>query len=153
MKLHGQEINALQEREIVFSRPNGDITFKVRGVVTFEDYTGKFPKPEPPTRSYPDGREESDHEDLAYVKDLGAWVHGQTAWLIVESLKVTEGLEWDTVDVNDYHTYGNYESELLASGFTMMDINRIVNEVNIVNGFSQEMVEGARKSFLPTAGQ
>ncbi len=71
--------------------------------------------------------------------------------MILESLKATPNLEWESVNPSDPKTWGGYENELVDAGFSIPEISRVIDCVFDANGLNQKKIDEATKRFL--AGQ
>jgi hypothetical protein len=144
MLLNGQKINALNIVPVVIPRTQGDIVFKCGPV---DD--SKFPivKPTPPKRTYADGKIVFDYKDPKYVQQVYDWCSRKTEWEFLESISYTTGLTFETVN-SDPATWKNVIQELLESGFTSYEVNRIEEGVREALGLNEQKVEEAFKRFL-----
>ena len=68
--------------------------------------------------------------------------------MILKSLEATEGLEWETVKMDDPETWLNYEKELKDSGLSPIEVGRIVGICMSANGLDERKMEAARDAFL-----
>ncbi len=148
MKLRGKKLSNTNLEICIIPRGNGeDIVFKCQAVIDMDDFDKLCPEPKIPIRRVRDQKIE-DVEDPLY-KGLSA-LHAEKRinYLILKSLEATEDLEWETVNMSDSETWKNYQKELKDSGFSMIEINRIVQSVMIANCLSESRLEEARKAFL-----
>ena len=153
MKYKGQKIEGPNEEIIIIPRGTGDdIVLTARAVLDFKEFDDLITVPKPPMRMT---RGESKHtpllNDPKYKKEMDLYNQLRLSWLILTSLKATEDLEWETVDMFDSGTWNNYDEEMRDSGFSNVEIGRIIDGVMIANSLSQEKIDEARKHFL--AGQ
>jgi hypothetical protein len=103
---------------IIIPRPEEDLVFHARGVEDFEEFEKLCPPPEPP-------------------------------YMVVKGLSEgTPDLEWETVSLENHHTWTKYREELRESGLSDIEVNRIVAGVMRANSLSEVAVEQARKRFL-----
>lgn len=160
MKLNGQVIDATYRKDVVFERTEvidgkvetRSITLTVQGITNEDEFDKLCPKPLPPAIKDKYGNVRYDLNDIKYKTAVMEWATMKADWLIITSLRATEGLEWETVDYSNPDTWHNYKSELTSAGFTQNEIARILMASNEVNGFTPEMIEAASKSFLPQTG-
>jgi hypothetical protein len=147
MKLHGvkPEANVVTE---VFTRPNGNIVFKMRPVIGSEDFVKLCPEPVPPRIVRAGIGETENVEDPDYkaavLKHNGYYFN----WMILQSLDATPGLEWETVDRADPETWGNYRKELSEANMSEAEIGRLVGGVLEANGLDSDKIDRAKKAFL-----
>lgn len=66
----------------------------------------------------------------------------------MKSLEATPDLEWENVDVEDPNTWNNFRQEMTDSGFSAIEINRVIAECLNVNALNEEKIEEARQRFL-----
>lgn len=150
MKLHGKTIVPAEPEVIVIPRQKEDIILYARPVLSFDDYEKLNPKPMPPEIVKPGGEKSYAINDETYTKKLREWANKKTAWMILESLSATDGLVWDTVDLNNPETW-DPEAELKQSGFSDLEIAKIITTVLNASGLSEKRIETATQSFLAGA--
>jgi len=148
MKIQGRIISGPKETIVAIPRDDGDIIFKLRAVLTFDEFDVLCPEPVAPTRVYKDGRKELDIENADYVKLSGERASKRWDWMILKSLSATEGLEWETVDMAKPDTYTNYLKELNGAGFTTYEIQKIIQGVIDANGLDETKYKEARERFM-----
>lgn len=149
MKINGKKIAGPNIEIVVLPRGDGEnLVFKAQAVLNSDDFDKICPRPEPPVRVGKGGIKVQNIEDLGFKAELLQYGEMRMAWIILQSLKATEGLEWETVDLSDPSTWKNYNSELKDSGLAEMEISRIINCVFDANSLNEEKVKAARDSFL-----
>jgi hypothetical protein len=149
MKLNGKKIEGPNIEIVVIPRGDGDdIVFKAKAVLEMAEYNKLYPIPEPPTVMRPGGKMSKDFEDKTYIQAITQYSSNQTHWMILQSLKATEGLEWETVDMADPNTWANYQTELKESGFNVQEINKIIDGVLAANCLDEKKIEAARNRFF-----
>jgi hypothetical protein len=148
MKLKGQIITPPSPRAIIVPRDEGDLIFHAKPIIDFDEFEKICPMPDPPLIQYPDGGQKKDYDDLIYRKAVLAWSRQRTDWIVLTSLSVTEGLEWDTVDLNKPDTYKNYMEDFKKSGFSIAEVDYIIKQVLDVNSMDESKFDEARKRFL-----
>lgn len=151
MLLNGKKLYIPNEEVIAIPRGDTSFIFKATPVVDYDDLEKLCPRPVPPVRLFAGGTKQQNVEDPTYLKAVDLWSQRRVQWMICKSLLATEGLKWESVSFDDPETWGNYDSELKAAGFSDFEINRIVDGVIAACGMSQSRVDEATKSFL--AGQ
>lgn len=148
MKLNGQKIIGPNEEIIIIPRGNGeDLIFKARAVIDVDLFEKIYPTPVPPKVMKRGGEQVQDFNDKDYLKSLDQYGAVRWAWIIVQSLKATESLEWETLNENDASSCLNWKRELMDSGFSFMEINRIEAGVLAANCLSEKRLEEARQRF------
>jgi len=151
MKLHGKNLEEPPVTTVVIPRPNGDLVFQAKPVLNSDEFNEIMPRPEPPERLHKGGQKQKLVDDPRYKEDLSEWIKAKTDWTIIQSLSATEGLEWETVDMNDPKTWGNYNQELIDAKLLPTEIAKITDAVFEAIGLDQAKIEEATKRFL--AGQ
>jgi len=149
MKLNGKTLIKPNIELIVIPRGDGeDIVFKAQGVNDTTVFENLCPLPEPPTRVYPGGRKAQDVTAPEYLKKMAEHNTLRFHFMMLESLKVTDSLEWETVDMGRPETWKNYTDELTAAGLTNTEVNMVVNGVLAANCLNEDRIEEARQRFL-----
>lgn len=151
MKLLGQTFDAPNEEVLVLIRKGKDLVFKASAVLDFDNFDAMCPRPTPPKVFKPGGVADNDTEDVGYLQQLDNWSKLRTSYMIIQSLKATDGLEWDTIKDDDPSTWGNFREELKKAFFSDREIMLIINSVWAANGMDDNKLDEARKRFL--AGQ
>lgn len=147
MKLHGKRIDVAIET-LVLPRRSGNLVFRAKAVTSYEAFEKLCPHPVPPMiqrKGQPAAQDPTDKEYLKKMEEYGTY---RTNWMILESLKATEGLEWETVEENNPGTWGNYSKELEASGLGQVEIMKIINLCIDANGLNEKKIEAATQAFL-----
>lgn len=153
MKLHGEVIDIPNVKIIPIVRDTGTIILKAAPIRSFEDFAKICPVPEPPVREIPGKGLVPMVDSKEYQLTLEVRNRQLLEYMVIKSLEATEGLTWDSVDMNDPSTYKNYVTELLESGFTQVEITRIVQTVMAANSLDEEAIDRARETFLAGARQ
>jgi len=149
MKLQGKKIEGANEMVIVTPRASSDdIVFKARAVLDFTPFEKMCPPPSPPTRMLPGGKEIQNLKDRGYLEQVSNYSIQRLSWIVLTSLEATEGLEWEKVDLEDPSTWNNFREELTDSGFSDVEIDRIVSDCIAINALSDSKIEEARERFL-----
>lgn len=148
MRINGKTIERKDCEIIVFPRREGRIVIKAKPVLDYEDFNNLCPKPEPPSVMKPGGKVFRNIEDKKYNEELGEWASKRVLWQVLESLKATEGLEWDEIKLDDSDTWLKLPEELKAAGFSDIERNKIFETVFMASGLSEARIEEATKSFL-----
>jgi len=149
MKIKGRKIDKPNIEIIVIPRGDGEsIVFKAQAVLDYEPFRKLCPAPEAPRRMLPGGVMQENIEDKDYLLKLGEYQTLRMAWVMLESLKATEDLEWETIKADEPSTWANFTKELEESKFSNAEIQMIVDGVAAANALDEEKIEAARKSFL-----
>lgn len=149
MRIKGQKISGPNEEYIVFPRGNNEpIVLTARAVLDMGDFDRLCPRPTPPIIRMKSGDRIEDLKDAKYQAKLEDYSSKRMAYLVLKSLEATEELEWETVQLHDPSTWLNYQSELKNSGFSDIEVNRIIVGVMNANCLNDAKLEEARKTFL-----
>lgn len=150
MKIGGREIKGPMEEVIVLPRGEGedDIVFKAKAVLDAKRYRELCPEPKPRKMIKRGVGEVDDLDNPSYKAAVDEHNKLYTAFLVIESLKSTEGLEWDTVDDEDPSTWQNYEEDLKNAGFSDFERARILAGVMAANALNENTIKQARERFF-----
>lgn len=151
MKVQGRQVTAPSTRTIAIPRDDGPIVFKAAPVLDFKIFEALCPPPKAPWIQKPGEAQVRNPEDPTYKEAVSNWARQKTAWMFIQSLNATEGIEWETVKADSPDTWLGYTNELQASGLTQGEIAAIMNAIIEVCGLNQQKIDEATKSFL--AGQ
>lgn len=152
MKIKGQRLSAPSVAVIPVIRNNEEYIFQVQPVLDYTDFETLCPHPKAPILKKPSG-EVSDVTDPAYIKLMEKWAQKMTSWMMIKSLEATEGLEWETVKLNEPDTWVLWDKELMDSGLTARELNKLVLAIMDVCGLNEAKVEEARQRFLASRAQ
>ena len=147
MKLNGEKPQPCEPVPVVFPRGNKTIVLMC-GIVDFTEFEERVKRPTPPIKHLPQGVDVPDFTNKTYLAALDDYGKLKVCWMVLDSLRATEGLEWDTVELDLPETWSNYATELNEGGFSDNDIIRIVHTIQEANGLSAERIEEATKDFL-----
>lgn len=154
MRLHGQKIIGPNVEIIVIPRGNGeDIVFKARAVLNIDDFDVIYPPPKPPAVMKRGGEKSQDFNDKDYLKAMDQYGLTRWSWIVIQSLKATETLEWDLVDEKDPNTWHKWKQDLIESGFNFMELGRIEAGVMTANCLNETKLEEARQRFIHSQAQ
>jgi len=149
MKIAGKKIEGRNVELIVLPRPLGtNIAFKAEAVLSMDRFNKLVTEPQPPQRIVAGGAKVANVNDAGYKTQILDFQAKRLAFLVLESLKATEQLEWETVKEDDPNTWTNWEKELADSGFSAIEIGRIRTGVFSANCLNEALIEAARDSFL-----
>lgn len=147
----GKKIETPNIEIVVIPRVNGNIVIKAKAVLDYTEHDALNPRPEPRKLTRPGQTPIDELDSPKYQALLNDWGRKKMDWMIIQSLKATEELAWETVNDNDSETWSNYQKELEEACFTPQEIMRIVDCVLVANGLNQTKIDEATKLFL--AGQ
>jgi len=149
MKINGKKLDGPNYDILAFPRVGGDIIIKIQCVLDYTPFTDMIELPIAPKiqlRGQKDWK--PNVEDPKYNEAIGKYSELKTHWMVLKSLEINDDLEWETVDMADTETWGNYVKELEESGFADMHIAKIINSVASINGLNDDMMEAAKERFL-----
>jgi hypothetical protein len=149
MKIAGKKIEGRNTEIIVLPRPLGeDIVLRAEAVLSLDNFHKLCNEPKPPMQIRPGGIQVANVTDPGYKEQLNLYQARRLAYLILESLKATPDLEWETVKEDDPGTWTNWETELLDSGLSAIEIGRIRTGVFTANCLNEALIQEARETFL-----
>jgi len=149
MRYKGKKVEGRNTELLVLRRPNGKtMAFKCEAVADYTEFEKLCPTPEPPEVLKPGGVRERNLKNPAFIKTLEEWAGKKTDWTVLKSLEASPEIEWDTVDMKDPSTWTNYRKEMAESGFTEIEIARVLTTVGVANCMDDGMLEAAREDFL-----
>jgi hypothetical protein len=151
MKIKGVELKGLNKDFIVFQRNGDDVVITAQAVPDYKEFDKRVETPVPPKITKPGGLAELNFSDPKYNQAVSEYAELRTNFIIVYSLRATEGLEWDTVDYDKPNTWKNWRKDLLNADFTETDLLHIMKLVVKVNSLTDAMMDAARQDFLRRA--
>ncbi len=152
MKIAGKKIEGVNTEIVVIPRGEGEpIVFTCKAVLDMKPFDKLCPMPKPPMVVKPGGKRYEDTESPSYKAQIDINARQRMNYMILKSLEATEGLEWETVNLSDPSTWDNYTQELMESGFSQIEILRIVNTAASANCLDEGRLERARNDFLAGA--
>lgn len=153
MKMNGKILEPIIE-VMVIPRQTGDLVFKAKPVNDYDIFDKLCPVPKPPmVLRKGESIQTPDLDDDEYKEAVKQYNDRRVNWMMLESLKATDGLEWSTVNYNDPTTWDNYKKELVESGLTAADAIRIFNLVIDACGLNQKKIDEATKAFLASQAE
>ncbi len=148
MKIKGKRLESTNEVTIVLPRYNGeDIIFKAKVILDYPNLDKFLTKPEAPSILIR-GKQEKDYDNKGYKTKLQKNYEHRLNYMVLLSLAATEGLEWETVDMEKPETWGNWETELKDAGIPNSEVIYIFNKIQEVNSLDQDKLDEARERFL-----
>jgi hypothetical protein len=148
MKIKGRKILGANREIVAIPRGEGqDIIFIAEAVLDHKPFDKLCPVPKPAIKKI-GGEDIPDLNDKNYQRRVHQYSERKTAWLVLTALRATEGLEWEQVDLNNPSTWVYFRQELNDSGFSDIEINRIINGALSAQGLNEYKIEEARNRFL-----
>jgi hypothetical protein len=149
MKLKGYKPTDPNIEIVVIPRGDGnDFVFKAQAVLDLEPFEKMCPMPTPPYLIHKDGTEGLDIEDPQFQQKLKDYSLLKSSWMVIQSLKATPDLEWETVKASEPDTWKNWIDELKDFKLGEYEISLILNAVHSANGLDESKIDAARKRFL-----
>ncbi len=148
MKYKGQTVKGSNQEVIPIPRPDGDIVFIATAVKNWSEFDKLVPEPTPPQVIKPGGSKMEDRKDPKYKKLLQEWAEEKSNYLVVQSLKDSPDVEWETIDLENPETWSNWKTELEEAGFTEIEVSRVMVGVMRANSLDEKMIDEARANFL-----
>ena len=147
MKIAGKAIEQKAIVEVFIPRPTEPLLFRFKPI-NEKDFDKIMLIPSPPKKRVKGGAIEFDINNPVYDAGVKDYVNKKTAWMFLESISATEGLEWDTVDLKNAGTYLNWEKELEDDGFNERERMLLWNGFSEANMLDEKKIEEARARFL-----
>lgn len=147
MKIKGQRPASPQPVIVVIPRGDDDIVITCNPVFDFEPFDKLYPMPKAPVIRHASGERVEDVNDVKFQDKVMTRSRRRTAWLILESLKGTPELEWETIDPSDPATWENVYKELKDAYFSDMELNHILQGVIQASAMDETRLVEARKRF------
>ena len=119
MKLNGKKIEGPNVEVVVIPRRTGNLVFKAQSVLDYDVFDAVCTTPKPREIIKPGGERTLAFNEQAYLDAMNKWASKKTDWMVLKSLEATEGLEWETVNMDDPDTWNNYQEELKAASLML----------------------------------
>ncbi len=148
MKFLGIKIEKPEPLPLVIPHNGTEIVFLAQLVDNYDEFDRLVKRPKPPKKLLAGGKEESDFKDEDYLKAVNDWSDKRSIWMFIESLSVTEDIEWELVDRQDPNTWLKFDEELKSAGFSSPVIERIKMLCFKACGLDQKMIDEATERFL-----
>lgn len=132
---------------VVIPKGGVNIVFKAKAVRDYSRFEAMVPMPVPPIIQTVGEPNRPDFTDPMYISQSEMYSRKRTAFMILESLKDSEGVEWETVKLENPDTYLNLQTEL-DSVFSQSEQGFIFNAISTANGLNTAQIEEATESFL-----
>jgi hypothetical protein len=157
MKIGGKEIKQSASQIFVFPRPDGDIAIKVSAIMDSSEFDNLVPLIQPPLKIVKGGAKVADTDNKNYLKQITNRSALFNQWMQIRSLRAIDPdtkeeveIEWEIVDINNHKTWGKWDDELKASGFSDIERKRLFQAIWEINCLNDKTLEEARQSFLVT---
>jgi len=148
MKLQGQNLGPNEVHVVIPRGADDQIVFKCKAVLAFDEFDSVCVAPKPPTLRLPGKDAAPDLTNKGYQKQMAEYGERRMNWIFLKSLEATEGLTWDTVDLQDPKTWDNYVEEMKIVGLSQIEQNRVLAGVLEANCLDESKIDEARKRFL-----
>lgn len=149
MKVKGKSVAPPATIERKLRRDGETIVFKCAPVLDYKEFETICPQPKPPVISRPGKPMITDTKDPEYLRAVDNWSARKSDWMVLKSISATEGLEWDTVDMEDPSTWENYRKEL-ETCFTPFEADWIIGGCFAANFPSTKRQQEALENFMYT---
>jgi hypothetical protein len=153
MKMHGKEVRGVNRDVLVIPRMDGDLVFVAEAIQDWTEFETLCPVPSVPQKMIKGGKMVADPEAKEYQEKMLVWAQRKTNYMVLKSLTPTEGLEWETVQMQNPETWGNWRKELEESGFIENEVVKLLQLCSNVNCITEDMMARARENFLRSARQ
>ncbi len=151
MKFNGKKPNKGKIVHCVIPRENGEsMLFTAKGIFDYAEFDKLFPEPKP-AEKVTAGVMSLDYNHPKYKERISKWVGYKTHWIVLKSLEGSPGLEWETVNMDDPETWGNYDNELREI-LLPNEVKEVSNAVMDACALTSQKVEEATQAFLLGAG-
>ena len=147
MKFKGQKALGPKPEYIVIPRGDDDIVFIAKPILDYSGFDALCPRPVPPGILFPDGRKGQDLESPEFRNKLNEYLQLRTNWYIINALRETPEMEWETVTYSDPSTWENWRKEF-DEFLTEREINSVLDGIAVANGLDQAKIEEAKERFL-----
>ena len=150
MRIKGRKIEGPMVELIIIPRGEGqeDVIFKAQAILDMSEFYKMCPEPRAPKGMRKGGIPFENVADPYYKLSLSELYKQRLAYMVLKSLEATPDLAWDQVKMSNPNTWRLYEKELRDSGFSDIEVGRIVNGVMSANCLNDDKMEEARKRFL-----
>lgn len=148
MKLTGHTFDEPAVLYCILPRDEEPVVFMCGPVLDYDEYEELCPLPKPPMQIRKGGVKVPDLSDETYLQQVSFRSDCRINYIVLKSLSYTKDLTWETVDMKNPKTWGNYEQELKDCYFTLTEVQRIQNKCFEANSLSEAKVEEARENFF-----
>jgi hypothetical protein len=150
VKYGGKKLTQPNAVTLVLPREDAtDIVIRCRAVLDYEEFNKILPQPTPPTKVLRGGAKQPDFEHPSFKVSMNQYAASKTQWMVLKSIETgPDTIQWETVDMADTATWGNYEKELMEAGFSEIERQRILGAVMEANSLNESKLNEARERFL-----
>jgi len=146
MKIGGQEVSGPTEEVLVIPRLNGDVVFRAKAVLDYDEFDATCPPPKAPGMRTKDGFKPNVNSP-AYRDQVKNHANLRFGYIATRSLEPSE-IEWETVDFDKPNTWINWEKDLQKAGFNAVELQRITVLIMQANSLDESKLKAARDAFL-----
>jgi hypothetical protein len=146
MRIGGIEINGPHEALLVLPHGEQQVAFRARAILDFDPFYEQCPEPVAPVKMTKDGTV-PDLENAGYKSAKLEHERRKNAWIILQTLEPSQ-IEWDSVKMDVPGTWVNYAKDLRDNGFSVIEINRIVDLVMEANCLDESKLKWAREVLV-----
>lgn len=152
MKLRGKVIDVPKPLVFAIPRTNevgepDDLIFTVKAVTDYTRFDQLCPRPKPRTEMKPGHEPVQLTEEPGFLKKMDDWADLRYAYLILTALSATEGLEWNTVNLDHPSTWLNWEEEMKTC-LTDREVAIVLTKIGEVNAPTLERQREALDRFF-----
>lgn len=161
MKIVGYELGGLARGKVMIPRGQSAITLEVQAYPATFEPDALFPLPKAPIKpiQYRSGRAvrdkngrlelDYDEDDPAYKRELRRLLPLRTAYLVYHAVKDCGQVNFETAgDDTKPEFFESIFSELVQAGFSVGDLNLIVEGAQRVSNLDKDAVEDAKENFI-----
>jgi TusA-related sulfurtransferase len=147
MKVNGVSLAGYRVVSVDMPTESGIVTFKFRALAVNEKFEDVMPRPNAPVKMAPGGVKHVNVDDPGYKIAIDQWANKKLAWEFLKSISETEGLEWETVKLEDPETWENWQTEIKGY-FGVGGQDRLFSGFVDAQYINEETIERCRKRFL-----
>lgn len=148
MKLGNRDFTSPRTKTITFRRGDGlPVVFTAQMVRDYSRFDELCPVPKAPIINSREHGEYADVTDPVYKDAVTMYYTRRDDWTLIQALKATKDLTWETIHEEKPETWANWKKELKDVDFSDVEINLLHRAVFIANGLDPELMEIARNSF------
>lgn len=152
MQYAGKKLRRHEKDVIVIPRGEENIIIHVQCVADYSPFEAMCPEPQPPMRTKPGEDPFPLYDAPEYKQKMNEWSERRSAWMILQSLRATEDIQWEKVKSDDPSTWELYKEELQEC-FSEVEMMLILNKIIDVCGLNTQKIEAATADFVHTASQ
>ena len=149
MKLNGEVVENDNIVLVVIPRKKRNLAFYFKPVLNWEkQFDSLCKQPQPPKVRLPNGTVNPKFDDPKYREATTEYIRLRSAYVFLQSISQTEGLEWSKVKLEDPSTWLLWTDELTEAGFTQPEQNALFEGYLEANSLSDDCLDKARATFL-----